>query len=173
MDQDVRQGRPSAADHRPHSHERHQPPVATWTIAAQATLHCLTGCAIGEVLGMIIGTALGLHNPATVLLSIALAFVFGYTLTMRGVLRAGLDARSAFTVALAADTASIALMELLDNAFIVAVPGAMNAGLTSVLFWASLAGSLVLAFLFTTPVNRWMISRGKGHAIVHRYHHSH
>jgi len=146
--------------------------TATWAAAAQATLHCLTGCAIGEVLGMVIGIALGLHNAVTVILSIALAFVFGYGLTMRGVLRAGVDLRTAFTIALAADTVSIAIMELLDNAFIVAVPGAMDAGLTSMLFWASLGGSLLVAFVLTTPVNRWMISRGKGHAVVHRYHHN-
>jgi hypothetical protein len=144
-----------------------------WSTAAQATLHCLTGCAIGEVLGMVLGTALGLHNAATVVLSIVLAFVFGYGLTMRGVLRAGVGWRTAVKVALAADTVSIAVMELLDNAVIVAVPGAMNAGLTSVLFWASLAFSLVVAFVLTTPVNRWMISRGRGHAVVHEYHHAH
>ncbi len=147
--------------------------TATWSVAAAATLHCLTGCAIGEVLGMVLGTALGLHNAATVVLSIALAFVFGYALTMRGVLRAGVGVRAALRVAFAADTVSIAVMELLDNAFILAVPGALNAGLTSVLFWASLASSLVVAFLLTTPLNRWMISRGKGHAVVHQYHHSH
>jgi hypothetical protein len=146
--------------------------TASWAAAAQATLHCLTGCAIGEVLGMIIGTAFGLHNAATVVLSIALAFVFGYGLTMRAVLRAGVGLRTAFTVALAADTVSIAIMELLDNAFIVAVPGAMDAGLTSPLFWASLAGSLVVAFLLTTPINKWMISRGRGHAVMHQYHHA-
>jgi Domain of unknown function (DUF4396) len=100
-----------------------------------------------------------------------LAFVFGYGLTMRGVLRAGVGLRQALTVALAADTVSIAVMEILDNAVIVAVPGAMAAGLTSALFWASLAFSLVVAFLLTTPVNRWMISRGMGHAVVHTYHH--
>ncbi|MFI5907598.1 DUF4396 domain-containing protein [Dactylosporangium sp. NPDC051541] len=143
----------------------------SWTTAAQATLHCLTGCAIGEVLGMVIGTALDLHNAATIVLSIALAFVFGYALTMRGVLRAGVGLRAALGVALAADTVSIAVMEILDNLVVVAVPGAMDAGLTSALFWLSLAGSLVVAFLFTTPVNRWMISRGKGHAVVHQYHH--
>ena len=141
-----------------------------WSVAAAATLHCLTGCAIGEVLGMVIGTAAGLHNAATVALSVALAFVFGYGLTMRSVLRAGVDVRTALKVALAADTVSIAIMELLDNAFVLAVPGAMDAGLTSVLFWASLAGSLVVAFVLTTPVNRWMISRGRGHAVVHQYH---
>lgn len=148
-------------------------PPATWSVAAAATLHCLTGCAIGEVLGMVLGTALSLHNAATVVLSIALAFVFGYALTMRGVLRAGVGLRAALRVAFAADTVSIAVMEVLDNAFILAVPGALNAGLTSVLFWASLASSLVVAFLLTTPLNRWMISRGKGHAVVHQYHHSH
>jgi len=153
-----------------HAHHHPATPATTWTVAAQATLHCLTGCAIGEVLGMVIGTSLGLHNAATVALSIALAFVFGYALTMRGVRRAGVGLRAAFTIALAADTVSIAIMELLDNAFLLAVPGAMEAGLTSVLFWASLAGSLALAFVLTVPVNRWMISRGKGHAVVHQYH---
>lgn len=144
----------------------------TWAAAASATLHCLTGCAIGEVIGMVIGTALGLHNAATVVLSIALAFIFGYGLTMRSVLRAGVGFRAALKVALAADTVSIAIMELLDNAFVLAVPGAMAAGLASALFWASLAASLAVAFLLTTPVNRWLISRGQGHAVVHQYHHS-
>ena len=149
--------------------DAHQAP-ATWAAAAQATLHCLTGCAIGEVLGMVIGTSLGLHNAATVVLSIALAFVFGYALTMRGVLRAGVDLRTAFSIALAADTVSIAIMELLDNAVILAIPGAIDAGLASALFWGSLAFSLAVAFVLTTPVNRWMIGRGKGHAVVHQYH---
>jgi uncharacterized membrane protein YbjE (DUF340 family) len=144
--------------------------TASWGTAAQATVHCLTGCAIGEVLGMVVGTTLGLPNAATVALAIALAFVFGYALTMRGVRRAGLDLRQAFTVAFAADTVSIAIMELIDNAFVLAVPGAMAAGLTSGLFWASLAGSLLVAFVLTTPVNRWMISRGRGHAVVHQHH---
>lgn len=151
----------------------HHAVTATWGAAAQATLHCLTGCAIGEVLGMIIGTALGLHGAATVALSVALAFVFGYALTMRGVLRAGVDFRSALKVALAADTVSIAVMEILDNLVMVSVPGAMNAGLGNWLFWVSLAGSLLVAFLLTTPVNKWMISRGKGHAVVHQHHHVH
>jgi len=143
---------------------------ASWSMAAQATLHCLTGCAIGEVLGMVLGTALGWHNAATVVVSVLLAFVFGYSLTMRGVLRSGLTLRSAVTVALAADTVSIAVMELVDNGFVVAVPGAMDAGLGSGLFWATLAGSLAVAFVVTTPVNRAMISRGKGHAVVHSMH---
>ncbi|MEU7875621.1 DUF4396 domain-containing protein [Dactylosporangium sp. NPDC049140] len=145
----------------------------SWAAAARATLHCLTGCAIGEVLGMVIGTGLGLHNAATVVLSVVLAFVFGYALTMRGVLRAGVGLRAALAVAFAADTVSIAVMEILDNLVIVTVPGAMNAGLTSALFWLSLAFSLVVAFVLTTPVNRWMISRGRGHAVVHQYHHGH
>ncbi|WP_410809537.1 DUF4396 domain-containing protein [Micromonospora sp. 067-2] len=147
--------------------------TTTWAVAVQATLHCLTGCAIGEVLGMVIGTALVLHNAASVALSIVLAFVFGYTLTMRGVLRAGVALRTALKVALAADTVSIAVMEILDNTVVLTVPGAMDAGLTSMLFWAALAASLLVAFLLTTPVNRWMISRGKGHAVVHEYHRSH
>src|SRR3954454_23537210 len=151
-------------------HDRTRAGAVPWSTAAQATLHCLTGCAIGEVLGMVIGTALGLHNAATVILSIALAFVFGYALTMRGVLRSGLTFRAAVGVALAADTVSIAVMELVDNAVILAVPGAMNAGLTSALFWLSLACSLAVAFVVTTPVNRWMIGRGKGHAVVHAAH---
>jgi hypothetical protein len=156
------------------THEQHAHGNAAVSLnrsAFQATAHCLTGCAIGEVLGMVIGTAAGLHNAATVVLSIVLAFVFGYALTMRGVLRAGVGVRRALKVALAADTVSIAVMELVDNAVIVAVPGAMDAGLTSALFWGALAFSLLVAFVLTTPVNRWMISRGRGHAVVHAYHH--
>lgn len=121
---------------------------------------------------MVIGTAAGLHNAATVVLSIALAFVFGYGLTTRSVLRAGLQLRAAVGVALVADTVSIAVMELLDNAVVLTVPGAINAGLGSWLFWASLALSLAVAFAVTTPVNRAMMSRGKGHAVVHEYHHA-
>ncbi|MFI7418560.1 DUF4396 domain-containing protein [Nonomuraea sp. NPDC049684] len=157
----------------PSEHHPAAPPAATWAMAAQATLHCLTGCAIGEVLGMVIGTALGLSNLATVILSVALAFVFGYALTMRGVLRAGVDFKSALKVALAADTISIAVMEVLDNTVMVTVPGAMDAGLGNWLFWVALAGSLLVAFLLTTPVNKWLISRGKGHAVIHQYHQGH
>ncbi|MFZ3556949.1 DUF4396 domain-containing protein [Streptomyces sp. BH055] len=142
----------------------------TWSMAAQATLHCLTGCAIGEVLGMVIGTALGWGNVPTMILAIALAFFFGYTLTLRGVLKAGVDFRTAFRVALAADTLSIAVMELIDNGVIVLWPNAMDAHLSDGLFWGALAASLAIAFVVTTPVNRWMIGRGKGHAVVHRYH---
>ncbi|GAA2814899.1 DUF4396 domain-containing protein [Saccharopolyspora taberi] len=146
--------------------------TATWSTAASATLHCLTGCAIGEVLGMVIGTAAGLHNTATVVLAVALAFVFGYALTMRGVLRAGVGFAAALKLALAADTASIAVMEVVDNAVMVAVPGAMDAGPLTALFWAALAFSLLVAFVLTVPLNKWMIGRGKGHAVVHHVHHN-
>ncbi|RKE20143.1 DUF4396 domain-containing protein [Streptomyces sp. TLI_171] len=156
-------------NHQHHEHHAHGG-GSSWRTAAQATLHCLTGCAIGEVLGQVIGVGFGLHNGATVVLSIALAFVFGYALTMRGVLKAGLTFRDALKVALAADTVSIIVMELIDNGVMVTVPGAMDAGLGQLLFWVSLAGSLVLAFLVTVPVNRWLIGRGRGHAVVHAYH---
>jgi hypothetical protein len=152
----------------------HQHPAgggATWQAAAQATLHCLTGCAIGEVLGMVLGTAFGLANGVVIVLSIVLAFAFGYALTMRGVLRAGVDLGRAFRVALAADTVSIAVMEVVDNTVVAAIPGALDAGLGDVLFWASLAVSLALAFAVATPVNRWLLGRGLGHAVVHAYHH--
>jgi hypothetical protein len=158
-----------------HGHEHHAGATGfasvPWSVAASATLHCLTGCVIGEVMGMVIGTALGLHNAATVVLSIGLAFVFGYGLTMRGVLRAGIGFAGALKIALAADTVSILVMEIIDNAVVLSVPGAMDAGLASWLFWASLAFSLAVAFLVTVPVNLWMIGRGKGHAVVHAYHH--
>jgi hypothetical protein len=149
----------------------HDPAPANLTrLAVSATLHCLTGCAIGEVLGMVIGTALSWSNLATVVISIVLAFVFGYSLTVRPVLKSGLPVRAAVGVALAADTVSIAVMEVVDNAVMLGVPGALNAGLDSWLFWASLVLSLAIAFAVTVPVNRWMISRGKGHAVVHQYH---
>ncbi|MEW9552422.1 DUF4396 domain-containing protein [Nonomuraea sp. NPDC050783] len=144
---------------------------ATWAVAASATLHCLTGCAIGEVLGMVIATALGWHDLPSILLAVVLAFVFGYALTLRGLFRAGVTWRTALRLALAADTLSILVMEIIDNGVMLIIPGAMNAGLTTVLFWASLAASLLIAFLVTTPVNKWIIGRGKGHAVVHAYHH--
>ncbi|MEU9163774.1 DUF4396 domain-containing protein [Streptomyces sp. NPDC048424] len=144
---------------------------ATWAMAARATLHCLTGCAIGEVLGMIIGTALGWGNVSTMILAIVLAFFFGYALTLRGILSAGVDLRTAIRVALAADTLSIAVMELIDNGVIALWPGAMDAHLSEPLFWTVLALSLAVAFVVTVPVNKWMIGRGKGHAVVHQYHH--
>ncbi|MFG2140690.1 DUF4396 domain-containing protein [Streptomyces sp. NPDC048650] len=157
---------PAEAGHRDHSGA-----TAGWTTAARATLHCLTGCAIGEVLGMVIGTALGWHNAPTTILAIILAFAFGYALTLRGVLKAGVGFRTAFRIALAADTLSIAVMELIDNGVIALWPGAMDAQLSDVLFWGTLAASLALAFVVTTPVNKWLIGRGRGHAVAHRYHH--
>ncbi|OLR95383.1 DUF4396 domain-containing protein [Actinokineospora bangkokensis] len=144
---------------------------ATWRSAISATLHCLTGCAVGEVLGMVLGTAFGWSTAGTVVASIALAFAFGYALTARSVVRAGVALSTALGVALAADTVSIATMEVVDNAVMVVVPGAMTATLASPLFWLSLAGSLAIAFALTVPVNKWMIGRGKGHAVVHGYHH--
>jgi hypothetical protein len=141
-----------------------------WAMAGTATLHCLTGCAIGEVLGMVIGTSVGLSDWATVALAVALAFVFGYALTMRGVLRAGVPFRQALRVALAADTISIAVMEVVDNAVVLSVPGAMEAGISTALFWLALAGALAVAFVVTLPINRAMMSRGRGHAVVHGLH---
>jgi hypothetical protein len=157
-----------------HGHHHGVPPAASGRELTQnaisATLHCLTGCAIGEVLGMIIGTALGWSNTATVVLAVILAFFFGYALTVRPVLGAGLGLGQAVRVAFAADTLSITVMEIVDNAFILAIPGAMEAGLASVLFWATLAAALAIAFVVTVPVNRWLIGRGKGHAVVHQFH---
>jgi hypothetical protein len=147
-------------------------PAADLTRSAiVATVHCLTGCAIGEVLGMVIGTGLGWPNAGTVALSIALAFVFGYSFTITPVLRAGLGLGAALSVALAADTVSISVMELMDNATMLLIPGAMDAGLDAAKFWASLALSFVVAFVVTVPVNRALIARGRGHAVVHHHHH--
>ena len=139
-------------------------------LALSATLHCLTGCAIGEVLGMVIGTALGWSDLQTIVLAVALAFVFGYAFTIGPVMRSGLALRAAIPVALTADTISITVMEIVDNAIMLLVPGAMDAHLDSPLFWGSLAFALAVAFVVTVPVNRWLISRGKGHAVVHAYH---
>jgi hypothetical protein len=151
-------------------HHHHQMPAegaALTAVAISATLHCLTGCAIGEIAGMAIGTGLGLSSLGTVLLSIALAFVFGYSLTSLPLLRAGLALSAVIPIALASDTLSIATMEVVDNAIVVAIPGAMNAGLGSLLFWGSLCFSLVVAGACAVPVNRWLIARGRGHAAVH------
>ena len=141
--------------------------------AITATLHCLTGCAIGEVLGVVVGTALNWHGAATIALAIVLAFFFGYLLAMVPLMRAGLEFKKALLIALGADTISIATMEVTDNAVLLAIPGAMEAGLTSFLFWGSLALALSVAFVVTVPINRWLIARGKGHAIAHQYHHGH
>ena len=144
--------------------------TTSWRTAVSATLHCLTGCAIGEVLGMVLATWWGWSNAPSIVLSIVLAFFFGYLLTFTSVRRHGLTPREAIRAAVAADTVSIVVMELVDNAFILAVPGAMNATLADLLFWTSLVVSLAVAFVVTVPVNRWMIGRGKGHAVVHAMH---
>ncbi|MFD3535764.1 DUF4396 domain-containing protein [Streptomyces sp. NPDC058664] len=157
--------------HHEHHGAHHTTGKVSWSMAARATLHCLTGCAIGEVLGMVIGTALGWGNMQTMILAIVLAFFFGYALTLRGILAAGVDFRTAFKVALAADTLSIAVMEIIDNGVLALWPGAMDAHLTEPFFWIVLAIALAAAFVITTPVNKWMIGRGKGHAVVHQYHH--
>lgn len=135
-----------------------------------ATLHCLTGCAIGEILGLVLATWWGWSNAPSILLAIVLAFFFGYSLTFVPVLRSGVPLRQAIAVALAADTLSIVTMEIMDNAVVLAVPGAMNAGLGDLLFWGSLLASLVVAFVVTVPVNRALIARGRGHAVVHEFH---
>jgi hypothetical protein len=160
-------------DHAHHAHHSHsgQPGTSLNRTAWSATLHCLTGCAIGEVLGMVIGTALGWGNGATIALAVVLAFFFGYLLTLRPLL-ARMSFRQAAKLALAADTASITVMEVVDNAIMLVIPGAMAAGLSSPLFWGSLAFSLAVAAVAAFPVNRWLIGRGKGHAVVHA-HHSH
>jgi Domain of unknown function (DUF4396) len=157
-----------AATHQQHHH--HEMPTsgrALTGVALSATLHCLTGCAIGEVLGVVIGTALGFSDPATIALAIVLAFLFGYALTSLPLLRAGFAIAAVIPIALASDTASIAVMEIVDNAILVLIPGAMEAGVGDVLFWGSLSVALVVAGLFALPLNRWLIARGKGHAVVH------
>ncbi|MER6724797.1 DUF4396 domain-containing protein [Streptomyces rochei] len=151
-------------------HQQQEQHGATWATAVRATLHCLTGCAIGEILGMVIGTALMWGNVPTMALAIGLAFVFGYSFTLFAVVRAGVSLKAAVKVALAADTVSIAVMELVDNGIIALTPGAMDAHLSDGLFWYALLGGFAVAFLITTPVNKWMIGRGKGHAVVHAYH---
>jgi hypothetical protein len=140
-------------------------------IAASATTHCLTGCAIGEVVGLAIGTALGWGNAATIALAIVLAFVFGYALTLRSVLGAGVALGAALGIAFAADTLSITVMEIVDNLVILVIPGAMEAGLGDLLFWGALALGLGIAWVAAFPVNRWLIARGRGHAVVHAHHH--
>ena len=171
----------SGHQHAPHAghaqhagHEGHQPhgqAGTSWRTAASATLHCLTGCAIGETLGMVLATWWGWSTWPAVGLAVILAFVFGYSLTIAPVMRAGVPFRSAIKVALAADTISITVMEIVDNAVMVGVPGAMHAGLGNWIFWAALAFAFAVAFVVTLPVNKWLIGRGKGHAVVHEFHH--
>lgn len=146
---------------------------SNWRLAVTATLHCLTGCAFGEVLGMVLATWWGWSDLPSIALAVVLAFFFGYLLTFVGVRRAGLDLGPAIRTALAADTVSILVMELVDNGILLAVPGAMEAGLTSGLFWGSLGFALAVAFVVTVPVNHAMITRGRGHAVVHGAHDQH
>ncbi|HEX3295871.1 MAG TPA: DUF4396 domain-containing protein [Nocardioides sp.] len=145
----------------------------SWRMAIAATRHCLTGCAIGEVTGMVLSTWWGWGNAANIALSVALAFVFGYMLTYTGVRRMGADNRTAVQAALASDTISILTMEVVDNVFLLVVPGAMAATLDTPLFWWSLTVSLAVAFVAAVPVNRWLLERGRGHAVVHRFHEQH
>jgi hypothetical protein len=147
-----------------------QAPISLNRLAARATTHCLIGCGIGEVLGVVIGTSLGWSNFATILLAIALAFVFGYSLTIWPLVASGMALRRAMGLALVSDTASIAVMELVDNAILLIIPGAMAASVTTPLFWGSLAVSLAIAWVVTFPVNRWLIARGRGHAVLHGAH---
>jgi hypothetical protein len=161
-----------------HAHTAHHDAAATdgrelTRTAVSATLHCLTGCAIGEVLGLVLATILGWGDALSIAGSIALAFFFGYLLTMLPLLRAGLTLRGALPLAFASDTFSITTMELLDSLIVLLIPGAMAAGLDDPLFWGSLAAALFVAFWAAVPVNRWLIARGKGHAVVHEYHHAH
>ena len=153
-----------------HEHEHALPASgrALDALALSATLHCLTGCAIGETLGMIVGTALGWSDWETIALAVPLAFLFGYTLTALPLLRAGIGVARVVPIALTSDTLSIAVMEIVDNAIMLLIPGAMEAGLTNVLFWGSLSVALVVAGAVAFPVNRWLIERGTGHAAVHR-----
>ena len=161
----------ATAAHSTNAHEGHELPTSgagITSLALSATLHCLTGCAIGEVLGMVIGTALGFSDLGTIALAVALAFLFGYALTSLPLLRAGLALSVVVPIALATDTVSIALMELVDNGIMLAVPGAMESGVGDVLFWGALSFALVIAGVVALPVNRWLIARGKGHAVLHR-----
>jgi Domain of unknown function (DUF4396) len=152
------------------AHE-HRPEAESLNRAAfGATWHCLTGCAIGEILGLVIATALGWGNVASIAIAIVLAFFFGYSLTLRPLVRSGVPLRRAARIALAADTVSIAVMEIVDNGFVLLVPGAMAAGLGDFLFWWSLGVGLIIAFWAAFPVNRALIARGRGHAAVHAYH---
>ncbi|TRW97800.1 DUF4396 domain-containing protein [Paracoccus sp. M683] len=161
------------ADPAPHAEHQGRPapdPAQVNRLAVAATLHCLTGCGIGEVLGMVIGTGLGWGNLQTMGLAIVLAFIFGYALTMVPLLRSGMTMGQALRIGLAADTASITVMEIVDNLIILAVPGAMDAHLDSPLFWGTLAVALIIAAFAAYPVNRWLIARGRGHALAHQHH---
>ncbi len=152
-----------------HEHHNHTQ-TKLKSVAFMATVHCLTGCAIGEILGMTLGTIFNWPNIETIIVSVILAFFFGYSLTMMPLLKSGLSLRKALPLSFASDTMSIAIMEIVDNAIMYFIPGAMDAHITSILFWGSLVFALAVAFIFAYPVNYWLISRGKGHAVVHSAH---
>ena len=153
-----------------HAHAAHGAGQSLNRLVFSATVHCLTGCAIGEVLGMIIGTALGWSDLETIALSVALAFFFGYTLTSLPLLRSGMALATVAPIALASDTISITIMEIVDNAIMLTIPGAMEATLSDAGFWAALAAALLIAGAAAYPANRWLLARGKGHAVVHAHH---
>jgi hypothetical protein len=158
------------------AHEHHPQSISSEdkkalnSMALMATRHCLTGCAIGEVLGMVIGTSLGWHTAGTVAISVALAFVFGYALTLYPLVRGGMALAAAVPVTLAVDTLSITVMEIVDNLIMLVIPGAMHSGVGSWVFWSSLAVALAIAFVVALPVNRWLIQRGRGHALISHAH---
>jgi len=164
----------TAHDHEPgsaaHAGQDHHEMGGVTSMAISATLHCLTGCAIGEIAGLVIGTTAGLSNAATIAISVALAFTFGYSLSTLPLLKAGLALRTALLTVLAADTLSILTMEIVDNAVMAVLPGAMNAGLVNVVFWVGMMVSLIAAFAAAVPVNRHLLLRGRGHALTHEYH---
>jgi hypothetical protein len=152
-------------------HDQHAMNGNVNAMAVSATLHCLTGCAIGEIVGLMVGTALGLTNVATIALAVALAFLFGYSLSTLPLLKAGLALGTALSVVLAADTLSILTMEIVDNVVMAVIPGAMNAGLVNPVFWFGMIIALTAAFVAAFPVNRYLLQKGKGHALTHEYHH--
>lgn len=162
----------STHDHHAHSeHAHHEPTMNTHSMAVSATLHCITGCAIGEIIGLIIGTIIGLSTGANIALAVVLSFLFGYSLSMLPLLKNGLSFKKALPIILAADTLSILTMEIVDNSVMAAVPGAMGAGLVNPLYWITMPLSLVAAFFVAVPINKYLLNRGKGHALVHEYHH--
>lgn len=154
-----------------HHHEHHEDNMNATSMAVGATLHCITGCAIGEIIGLIIGTIIGLSNGANIALAFALSFLFGYSLSMLPLLKYGLPFKKALPIILAADTLSILTMEIVDNGIMAIVPGAMGAGLVNPLYWITMPVSLIVAFFAAVPVNKYLLTRGKGHALVHEYHH--
>lgn len=154
-----------------HDHGHHHQMASTNRMAISATLHCITGCAIGEIIGLIVGTIIGLSTGANIALAIALSFVFGYSLSILPLLKNGMSFKQALPIILAADTVSILTMEVVDNSIMAVIPGAMNAGLVNPLYWMTMPLSLVAAFIVAVPVNKYLLTRGKGHALVHEYHH--